>query len=137
MTHKQLDERLRRVKQVAENYLRANGYEIVTEDKKLFPYVEPSLAALKQGRLLVFAITEFPSADQFLRPEEMIHIRDDLDEYISANTPESDERVKRVDRVALVMCPGDIIVASPIGDIKWLVFKTEDEVPDQLDRLSP
>lgn len=137
MTHKPLDERLQRAKEIAEDYLRANGYQIVTEDKKLFPYVEPALAALKQGRLLVFAIAEFPSAEQFLRPEELIHIRDDLDEFVRANTPESDERVKRVDRAALVMCPGDITVVSPVGDIKWLVFQVEDEVPEQLDRLSP
>ncbi len=136
MTHKPLDGRLRRLRQVAEEYLKANGYEIVDEDKKLFPYVEPALAALKQGRLLVFSITEFPSTDQFLRPEELIHIRDDLDEFVRVNTPESDERIQRVDRVALVMCPEDITVLSPVGDIKWLIVKTEDEVPEELDRLS-
>ncbi|MBI2954747.1 MAG: hypothetical protein HYY30_10575 [Chloroflexi bacterium] len=137
MNHKLLGERLERIRQIAENYLRANGYEIVTEDKKLFPYVEPALAALKQGRLLVFAMVEFPSAEQFLRPEELIHVRDDLEQFITENTPVSDGRVNRVDRVALVMCPEDINVLSPVGDIKWLIVQGEDQVPEEIDRLSP
>ena len=136
MTHRQVDEILRRLKRIAEDYLVANGYQVVTEDKKIFPYVEPALAALRDGRLLVFSIKEFPSASQFLRPEELIHIRDDLKEFVEANTPDSDARVSRVETVALVMTPEEITVAAPVGDIKWLMVKQEDEVPDALDKLS-
>lgn len=90
---------------------------------------------LKNGTLVVFAIKVFPRPGQFLRPEELIHIRDDLREFVETNTPESDPRIARVERVAIVMTPEDVKAAAPVGDIIWMVVQGEDELPDALDQV--
>jgi len=135
MTHRFLDEQTQRLVEIARNMAVAHGWEIVTEDKNLFPYVEPALAALKNGSLIVFAAKVFPRPGQFLTPTELIHIRDDLNEFVEKNTPESDPRVSRIEKVAIVMTPEDVRAAAPVGDIVWIVVQTEDELPDALDQV--
>ena len=120
---------------VAARMLEAYGFEIVTEDRRLFPQFEPSLAVLKDRRLLVFAASAYSSADLFLRPEELNEIREDLESLIAANQPSKDDRVREVEKIALVVTPGEITMASAEGDIKWLVVETADEVPEEMDRL--
>ncbi|MCL5959545.1 MAG: hypothetical protein M1358_09570 [Chloroflexi bacterium] len=135
MKHKILDEQTLRLLEIAGNLSRAHGWQIVTQDKRLFPHVEPALATLKNGTLGVFAIKVFPQPGQFLRPEELIHIRDDLDQFVRENTPEDDPRVERIEKVAVVMTPEDVRAVAPIGDIIWVVIRDEDALPDALDRV--
>mgnify|MGYP005847102681 FL=1 len=135
MSHKLTDEQTRRLVQIATSMAQAHGWEVVTEDKRLFPHVEPALATLKNGTLVVFAVKVFPRPGQFLRPEELIHIRDDLAEFVDVNTPESDSRVSRIEKVAIVMTPEDVKAAAPIGDIVWIVVQDEGELPEALDQV--
>lgn len=117
--------------------LTANGFEVVTNDQKLFPSLRPDLAALKGGLLLVFAVKAFSAMGQFLSASEINDIREELDRVVAKNNPSKDPRVRRVQRAALVMTPEDVVVQSEGSDIQWLVVRDYDQLPEQIDRVLP
>ncbi|MGQ9676053.1 MAG: hypothetical protein ACUVX1_10360 [Chloroflexota bacterium] len=121
----------------AASILTANGFELVTNDKRLFPSLRPDLAALKGGLLLVFAVKAFSAMGQFLTASEMNDIRQELDRVVAKNNPSKDPRVKRVQPAALVMTPEDVVVHSEESDIQWLVVRDYDQLPEQMDRVLP
>lgn len=134
MTDQGIDIEIQEMLDLAEELLVANGYDIVTEDRDIFPYSQPALAALKDGLLLVFSASVFRQSGQFLRPEELNHIREDLERWVGENTPESEPEVSEVHAVALVKTPDDVTIASPVHDIRWVTIKDVDELPDELGR---
>lgn len=121
----------------AASILTANGFQIVTHDEKLFPNIRPDLAALKGGLLLIFAVKTFAGMGEFLNPKGMNEIREELDRAVTENKPAHDPRVSRVQQVALVMTPEDVVVRSEAGDIQWLVVSDYDQLPEQMDRVLP
>ena len=133
--HQQIDRQVRALVHVAEDLLTSHGFRIVTDDPEIFPYVRPGLAALQDGRLLVFAVAVFPRTGQFFEPSELIHLREELESIVRENRPERNPRVQHVETVALVQTPDDVRAAAPVGDIKWVVVRSPEELPEEFDRL--
>lgn len=110
--------------------LTAHGYEIVTADKGMFPRSTPPLAALKGGRLLVFAFSVFPSTGE--PQSEMESLRVGLEASVDENAPGSDPRVGHVEKVAVVMAPEGGADLLPGGDIHWIVADNLETLSEQL-----
>ena len=130
MAHVDIDKTVMMLVDNTAQLLKGHGFEMVTEDKKLFPYFTPSLAALKDGRLLVFSISVFPSKGEFQK--EADYILDVFKNAIGRNTPESNSRVHDVERVAVVMAPESIEGKTPSGDIHWIGIESTNELADML-----
>ncbi len=132
MSHIEVDRTVQMLVDSAASLLQGHGYQIVTEDKKLFPYFTPGLAALKEGRLLVLSVAVFPSKGQF--QQEYDTIQSELREAVEGNTPESDSRVSFIEKVALVLAPEPIEGLAPAGDIHWIGIGNPGELADRLRR---
>ena len=132
MSHIEIDKTLQMLVDNAAELLKAHGYEIVTEDKQLFPYFTPGLAAIKSGRLLVFNISVFPIKGLF--EEELPTIIDYFKDAVDTNTPESDSRVAFIEKVALVLAPETIEDKAPAGDIHWIGIQSPSELAEKLRR---
>ena len=130
MSHIQIDKTLQMLVDNTAQLLSGYGFQIVTEDKKLFPYYTPGLAALKDGRLLVFSFWVFPVAGEF--EKELNAIQADLREAVEGNTPESDERVEFIEKVCVVLAPEKIEDIAPASDIHWIGIGTPGELADKL-----
>ena len=125
----------KQLKDTTASILQANGYRIVTDDQGLFPIMRPDLAAEKNGQLIVFAVKSFRRIGQFMRPEHLNDIREELENVVNRNNLSMGHEIKKIQSVAIVMTPESITVASEAGDIQWLVIRDFDELPDQLDRV--
>ena len=132
MSHIDIDRTVQILVDNTTELLEAHGYAIVTEDKQLFPYFTPALAALKEGRLLVFTFAVFPVPGQF--EQEVAAIQSILHESVEGNTPESDPRVSFIEKVAVVLAPDSIEEIAPAGDIHWIGIGSPGELADKLRR---
>ena len=130
-----VEQQERALLQAAEDLLRSHGYTIVTADPQLFPRRRPSLAALKDGRLLVGIVATFPQPGAFCNPDQQQRLREELDILIEENRPDRDPRVSYVQAVAFVQTPNDVRAALPPDDVKWVVVQTPSELPAEFDRL--
>jgi len=130
MSHIDIDKTVQTLVDNTSQLLSAHGYQIVTEDKKLFPYVTPALAALKDGRLLVFAVWVFPIKGEF--EEDIVDIQNYFYEAVDENTPDSDPRVQYYEKVAIIMAPENIEDKAPAGDIHWIGIQSPAELADKL-----
>ncbi|MGE5619782.1 MAG: hypothetical protein ACM3US_11045 [Sphingomonadaceae bacterium] len=132
MSHTEIDKTLQMIVNNTTELLKGHGFDIVTEDKILFPYFMPGLAALRSGRLLVFGVFVFPKEGEFL--EEIEAIQSYFNDAVEQNTPESDPRVQIIEKVALVMAPETIEDKVPAGDIHWIGIGSLAELTDRLRR---
>lgn len=132
MSHIQIDKTLQMVVDNTTEQLKGHGFQIVTEDKALFPYFTPGLAAFKDGRLLVFGLWVFPRPGEFA--QEIDSIRNYFQEAVENNTPESDPRVHILEKVAVVLAPETIEDKAPAGDIHWIGIGNLGELADKLRR---
>lgn len=130
MSHIEIDKTLQLIVSNTAELLKGHGFQIVTEDKTLFPYFTPGLAALQSGRLLVFGIFVFPKEGEFL--QEVETIQSYFNDAVEQNTPESDPRVQFIEKVAVVMAPESIEEQAPAGDIHWIGIGSPGELPDKL-----
>ncbi|MGI5836317.1 MAG: hypothetical protein ACOX87_07470 [Chloroflexota bacterium] len=130
MSHIEIDKTVQMMVDNASQLLKSHGFEIVTEDKKLFPYFTPGLAAMKSGRLLVFNISAFPIQGVF--QEEISTIQSYFQEAVETNTPESDPRVAFIEKVAVVLAPESIEGQAPSGDIHWIGIGSPSQLADRL-----
>lgn len=132
MAHIDVDRTLQMLVDNATQLLKGHTFEIVTEDKRLFPHYTPGLAAIKNGRLLVFSIWVFPVKGQFQK--ELGTIQSDMQQAVEENTPESDPRVQFIEKVAVVLAPETIEDRAPAGDIHWIELGAPAELADKLRR---
>ena len=65
----------------------------------------------------------------------MNKIRDELNALVTKNRSSGDEVVSTIEKVALVLVPGDITIASSQGDIKWVVVEEVEELPEEMDKV--
>lgn len=130
--HIQIDKILQMLVDNSTELLKGHGFQIVTEDKKLFPYFTPSLAVLKAGRLLVFNISVFPQHGEF--EQEISTVQAYFQDAVDTNTPESDPRVEYLEKIAVVMAPETIEDKAPSGDIHWIGLGSPSELADKLRR---
>ncbi len=132
MPHIQVDKTVQMLVENSAQLLRGHGYEIVTEDKRLFPYFTPGLAALKAGRLLVFNISVFPVQGEF--EQEATNLLNYFQEAVETNTPDSDPRVAFIEKVALVLAPESIEEKAPAGEIHWIGIGSPSDLADRFRR---
>ena len=132
MSHIEVDKTVQMLVDNTAELLKGHGFEIVTEDKQLFPYFTPGLAALKDGRLLVFGIWVFPLPGEF--QQEIPAIQDYFNGAVEQNTPESDPRVAFIEKVAVVLAPETIKDKAPAGDIHWIGIGAPGELSEKLYR---
>lgn len=130
MSHIEIDKTVQMLIDNTSQLLKGHGFDIVTEDKKLFPYFTPGLAAMKSGRLLVFNISVFPVQGEF--QEEIPTIQTYFQEAVETNTPESDPRVAFIEKVAVILAPETIEDKAPAGDIHWIGIGSPSELPGKL-----
>ena len=130
-----VDRKLRELVRVSEDLLKSHGYQIVTDDPKLFPNRRPGVAALKDGRLLVGSVAVFPRTGQLFDPAEINRVRDELETVARENRPDRDPRVQHLEAIAVVQTPDDVRAAVPSGDIQWAVVQEPDELPEEFDRV--
>lgn len=131
----QVERERRELTRVSEDLLKSRGYQIVTDDQKLFPYRRPALAAMKDGRLFIGALAVFPRTGQFFDPAELNRVRDELDSIARDNRPDRDPRVQHLETIAIIQTPDDVRAAAPPGDIQWAVVQGPDELPEEFDRV--
>ncbi len=132
MSHIEIDRTLNLMVSNACELVKGHGFQIVTEDKALFPYFTPALAALKAGRLLVFGFFVYPRPGEFV--DEIDPIRNYFQEAVENNTPESDPRVQIIEKVAIVLAPETIEDKAPAGDIHWIGLGSPTELAEKLRR---
>jgi hypothetical protein len=130
-----LDPESLQLEETSANILAANGYRIVSDDRRLFPSLHPDLAVLKDGELIVFAVKSFDLTEEFLSPEHLNDIRAELEAVIAENHLSTTAEVKQIAEVALVMTPENVTVASESGDIQWLLVQDYDELPELIDKV--
>ncbi len=130
MSHIEIDRTIQMMTSNLDELLKGHGYQTVTEDKQLFPYFTPAVAALQSGRLLVFGLWVFPSVGEF--QPEIEAIQDYFRNAVEQNTPETDPRVQFVEKVALVMAPETIEDKAPAGDIHWIGLGNPSELADKV-----
>lgn len=130
--HTQIDKIVQMLVDNSTELLKGHGFQIVTEDKKLFPYFTPGLAALKAGRLLVFNIAVLPMPGNFT--QEIPNLQAYFQDAVDTNTPESDPRVEYLEKVAVVLAPETIEDKAPSGDIHWIGLGSPSELADKLRR---
>ncbi len=130
MSHIDIDKTLQTLVDNAAQLLSGHGYQIVTEDKKLFPYFTPGLAALKNGRLLIFALWICPNKGEF--EQEIESIQSYFQDAVDQNTPDSDPRVQYFEKIAAVLAPESIEEMAPAGDIHWIGIGSPAELADRL-----
>jgi len=132
MSHIEIDKTLQMMVDNLTQLLEAHGFQIVTEDKALFPYFIPSVAALKSGRLLVFNVSVFPMPGEF--EQEVESIQQYFADAVDQNTPESDPRVQFIEKVAVVLAPERIEDKAPAGDIHWIGLGSPSELTEKVRR---
>ncbi len=132
MSHIEIDRTLQMMTSNLTEQLNAHGFQIVTEDKALFPYLTPALAALNAGRLLVFGLWVFPKVGEF--QPEIGAIQSYFRDAVENNTPESDPRVQFIEKVALVLAPESIEDMAPAGDIHWIGLGNPSELSEKVRR---
>lgn len=132
MSHIEIDKTIQMLVDNTTELLKGHGFEIVTEDKRLFPYFTPGLAALKDGRLLVFNISVFPVPGEL--QQEIQTLLNYFQEAVDTNTPESDPRVSIIEKVAVVLAPETIEDKAPAGDIHWIGIGSPGELSEKLRR---
>ncbi len=132
MSHIEIDRTIQMMTSNLAQLLQSHGFQIVTEDKALFPYFTPGLAALNSGRLLVLGLSVFPKVGEF--QQEISTIQDYFEDAIESNSPESDPRVQFMEKVALVLAPESIEDKAPAGDIHWIGLGNPSELAEKVRR---
>lgn len=132
MSHIEIDRTVQMMTSNLTELLKGHGFQIVTEDKALFPYFTPGVAAINSGRLLVFGLRVFPGVGEF--QQEVGSIQSYFRDAVETNTPESDPRVQFIEKVALVLAPETIEDIAPAGDIHWIGLGNPSELAEKVRR---